>query len=1510
MPPQALDPFMGAEDSGTSHRNCDSSLNTPPAALPPHEVSRYNSFLSCETSDEETTHDDRQKQSEIDPALGRQQPYHDTSDPRSSVTPHAWTTTQITECGQQPPAANSGDCIEDNGPSEVLPRPEQSNEEAILSVRHSLPLHSTYIIDIHILTARYILQASPAHSGKPVQSKGVGPEDNIPRSDGSTSDYDSVDLGSQLIKHSKGCVFGQRDVYNKLFVLVKEEFQYAQMLPDTIASRLSQNIINFYQKWARPLNKQLNLPDDSGVWKIIMPILKNDSYDSDFKIKEVVENVDKLYGGSGWVLIQELAAHISADDSGYFDIAGSTPISTPTPKTRKSIENHLSPTPIPQYKHMMTKGEDGETISTPPPKRRRTGADPSSLLVTSCAKPESQSSPFQGISCREQGCTCSTNQNNMKRHYQDIHCPPKVWICPHKSGGEPCCYWSSRKSNVSNHFITKHKMMEEEKAKATEKLDKNSLQPPDFGHRICPFCLKGEDEPFADSEGCLDHMMDHYKDGSSKYLTFHDRRHSKHDEKSVRSIIGSIVRNKFGRKQPKPTGAPPSNDQDDVNDDDSDQGGPPHGGSPNAHDRHTSNPGGNSHDNQGRGGGSNSGIREGDAAPEPSGGRHRGRSQCHVKTKPSDVIAASISPNKSGSSWPTYKTVSSFLIVDASDRGDRWSCLTYVSELGRGGFGVVDEVRCESTNQTYARKVVLSPHSPSSVTSSEARILERLHHSHIIKLVDTWKSQLGLWLLMSPVAKSDLAVYLHRAGSEPHTVSSPNKPEKQPLRNWVGCLSSALAYLHENGVVHGDIKPKNILISSDQIVYVSDFGTAEYVEEVSKTTPHRFSALTPMYCAPEISNHQVAVFDYPADVFSLGCVWAEMATVYAGKSVQEFEKFRRLDSPDAAFHATIPRSLMWIDSLPIPRGLYDGCAHEFLKAVKNMLSFDPRNRPTMKDLITHFRCSCSTWPLSSSQAPIAIHNQCHGPANETLLSTSLQPLYGFPSWLRSYSEAVPSRYTSGNHMADENKLVGPWKFNRTYKTEDCQQLPHLRENAMFLEKRLELGLLWIKSDAGFGDIPLMGRPKPPETFVCLKMGEGDERLFGSETAVIKSCTARTSTRTIGSYRYFQQDRIQNLYSLEDYFRNIPPPTTTQNISKLWRNVLGLAVALKFLQKCLHKKPPKFRSDLFLKPANILISETKGDSPYSWRFGISDFGVSQLDAMKTEMEIGETYIEKTHDYRDDYPTEYDPRRCSQSGESTTLAASLGCIYLEFATWIVDPKVKPNGRSRSCTPGSNRFSNVQDTRKSRAYEELMPSHTHSPWKFKEYLSNLGEFSDPITKAVSNDLISELLEVTSDKMSLERLLQKADLMRQDWSQNFVGAAKKRSNLSINKKTPSVWSTTTRHRHSSTAPIDTETSSKLSNEQGDLEYVMDCETDLEIGPNSSPRTSSIDQGMKHYLRDRPGLESWLRDGVDFKSFSVIEYDPFQTARRELHEQLIMNTVNCFSNRVSPCETPSLNVK
>jgi serine/threonine protein kinase len=350
------------------------------------------------------------------------------------------------------------------------------------------------------------------------------------------------------------------------------------------------------------------------------------------------------------------------------------------------------------------------------------------------------------------------------------------------------------------------------------------------------------------------------------------------------------------------------------------------------------------------------------------------------------------------------------------------------------------------------------PHSPSSATSSEVRILRKLHHFHVIKLIDTWETHLGLSLLMSPVAKSDLAHYLHRASAEPRTSSPFNEPAKQPLRKWIGCLSSALAYLHGNGVIHGDIKPKNILISSDQILYIADFGTAKCVEESPTTAQHILSALTPMYCAPEIAHGQAVILDYPADVFSLGCVWAEMATVYAGQSVKDFEKFRRSDSRDAAFHATIPRALMWIDALSIPREIYDGSAHDFLRTVRDMLHFDPRKRPTMKDLVDRFSCSC--WASSGSIVSTEIHNRCYGSAKFAVLGST-----------SDYQAVVSASCPINDHMACENKSMGPARSDKTRRLEGDPLISYIRfrENGSSTAKRPSLSLLWIAEEAVSGD---------------------------------------------------------------------------------------------------------------------------------------------------------------------------------------------------------------------------------------------------------------------------------------------------------------------------------------------------------------------------------------------------------------------------------------------------------
>jgi serine/threonine protein kinase len=87
-------------------------------------------------------------------------------------------------------------------------------------------------------------------------------------------------------------------------------------------------------------------------------------------------------------------------------------------------------------------------------------------------------------------------------------------------------------------------------------------------------------------------------------------------------------------------------------------------------------------------------------------------------------------------------------------------------------------------------------------------------------------------------------------------------------------IQSGLSYIHENEIIHGDLKPANILLDSDHHVRIADFGLSV---RHTPNQPHSLVVCTLEYRAIEVLLGE-CMYDYAIDVWSLGCIFAELCT--------------------------------------------------------------------------------------------------------------------------------------------------------------------------------------------------------------------------------------------------------------------------------------------------------------------------------------------------------------------------------------------------------------------------------------------------------------------------------------------------------------------------------------------------------------------------------------------------------------------------------------------------------
>ncbi|KAL4919219.1 hypothetical protein BDW62DRAFT_46982 [Aspergillus aurantiobrunneus] len=209
----------------------------------------------------------------------------------------------------------------------------------------------------------------------------------------------------------------------------------------------------------------------------------------------------------------------------------------------------------------------------------------------------------------------------------------------------------------------------------------------------------------------------------------------------------------------------------------------------------------------------------------------------------------------------------------------------HVHDLGQGGYGAVDHVMSKLSLRSYARKRVLR--GPDSDTNRRAQgylieeltALKSLSHEHLVQYIGSYTDKQHIAFLMSPVADMDLDKYLRRLAENA-------KNKLTSLRYFFGCLAGAVEYLHRQQIGHRDIKLSNILVRNDR-VFISDFGTVHFRNGTRRTTTHgRTVPQTLYYIAPEVAEGQPATM--ASDMWSLGLVFLEIATVLLGSTLQGF----------------------------------------------------------------------------------------------------------------------------------------------------------------------------------------------------------------------------------------------------------------------------------------------------------------------------------------------------------------------------------------------------------------------------------------------------------------------------------------------------------------------------------------------------------------------------------------------------------------------------------------------
>ncbi len=191
--------------------------------------------------------------------------------------------------------------------------------------------------------------------------------------------------------------------------------------------------------------------------------------------------------------------------------------------------------------------------------------------------------------------------------------------------------------------------------------------------------------------------------------------------------------------------------------------------------------------------------------------------------------------------------------------------------IGAGGFGAVYKAYQSTVRREVAIKIILPgfANQPNFIRrfETEAQLIARLEHLHIVPLYDYWRDPDGAYLVMRWM----------RGGSLREMLTKDGACDLERTGQLLDQITAALAVAHRNDIIHRDLKPGNILLDEDGNAYLADFGIAKDISSLEGgVTEPEVIVGSPDYLAPEQARAEPVT--QATDVYSLGVVLYEILT--------------------------------------------------------------------------------------------------------------------------------------------------------------------------------------------------------------------------------------------------------------------------------------------------------------------------------------------------------------------------------------------------------------------------------------------------------------------------------------------------------------------------------------------------------------------------------------------------------------------------------------------------------